>query len=132
MPGALILIAALGRLVPGLPQVACFDTAFHATIPDAAATYAVPRRWREEWGVRRYGFHGLSVEWAASQVPVPRLVVCHLGGDFLRMQYFSRGYGDTRGRLTFNGRFTGLHGCLAEFGNSLTGRFRCFIRRLLR
>ena len=41
--------------------------------------YAVPERWHE-WGVRRYGFHGLSVEWAASQVRVPRLVVCHLGG----------------------------------------------------
>ena len=40
----------------------------------------MPERWREEWGIRRYGFHGLSVEWAADQVRVPRLVVCHLGG----------------------------------------------------
>jgi acetate kinase len=40
----------------------------------------VPRAWRDEWGVRRFGFHGLSVDWAASQVRVPRLVVCHLGG----------------------------------------------------
>ena len=46
----------------------------------AASTYAVPRRWREEWGIRRYGFHGLSVQWAAERVPVSRLVVCHLGG----------------------------------------------------
>jgi acetate kinase len=60
--------------------VAVFDTAFHAGIPPEAATYALPRAWREEWGVRRFGFHGLSVEWVASQVRVPRLVVCHLGG----------------------------------------------------
>jgi acetate kinase len=63
-----------------VPQVAVFDTAFHATIPAEAATYAVPRLWREEWGIRRYGFHGLSVEWAAERVPASRLVVCHLGG----------------------------------------------------
>jgi acetate kinase len=64
----------------GVPHVAVFDTAFHATLPAEAATYAVPRRWREHWGIRRYGFHGLSVQWAAERVPVPRLVVCHLGG----------------------------------------------------
>ena len=65
---------------PDIPQVAVFDTAFHATLPAEARTYAVPARWREEWGIRRYGFHGLSVQWAAERVPVPRLVVCHLGG----------------------------------------------------
>jgi acetate kinase len=61
------------------PHVAVFDTAFHATMPDRASTYAVPAQWRE-WGIRRYGFHGLSVEWVSGQVPVSRLVVCHLGG----------------------------------------------------
>src|SRR5689334_18382689 len=66
--------------LPSVPHVAVFDTAFHATIPEQAATYALPRRVRDEWGVRRYGFHGLSVEWASEQVRVPRLVVCHLGG----------------------------------------------------
>ncbi len=65
---------------PGLPHVAAFDTAFHTSIPPHASTYAVPRAWREELGIRRFGFHGLNVEWVASQVPVPRLVVCHLGG----------------------------------------------------
>jgi acetate kinase len=65
---------------PQVPHVAVFDTAFHATIPEVAYTYALPRRWREEWGIRRYGFHGLSVAWAAERVPVARLVVCHLGG----------------------------------------------------
>jgi acetate kinase len=76
-------LAALARArdaLPGVPHVAVFDTAFHATIPPHASTYAVPARWREEWGIRRYGFHGLSVQWAAEQVRVPRLVVCHLGG----------------------------------------------------
>jgi acetate kinase len=67
------------RALPDVPHVAVFDTAFHATIPEEAAAYAVPRRWREEWGIRRYGFHGLSVQWAAEAVPVARLVVCHLG-----------------------------------------------------
>src|SRR5207244_7920517 len=63
-----------------------FDTSFHRTIPDAAVAYAVPRLWREAWGIRRYGFQGLSVEWCAERVPevlgypVERLVVCHLGG----------------------------------------------------
>jgi acetate kinase len=66
--------------LPAVPQVAVFDTAFHATIPEEASTYALPGRWREEWGIRRYGFHGLSVAWSAGRVPVPRLVVCHLGG----------------------------------------------------
>ncbi|MBD0338576.1 MAG: acetate/propionate family kinase [Thermoleophilia bacterium] len=62
--------------LPDVPHVAVFDTAFHATIPDEAAVYAVP----QTWGIRRYGFHGIAVRWAAEQVPVPRLVVCHLGG----------------------------------------------------
>ena len=77
---ALTAIGEARRALPDVPHVAVFDTAFHATIPEVAYTYALPRRWREEWGIRRYGFHGLSVAWAAERVPVPRLVVCHLGG----------------------------------------------------
>lgn len=77
---ALSGIARAREALPDVTHVAVFDTAFHASISDEAATYAVPARWREEWGIRRYGFHGLSVQWAAEQVPVPRLVVCHLGG----------------------------------------------------
>ena len=64
---ALRELAEARRRFPGLPHVAVFDTAFHATIPPAAATYAVPPRWREEWGVRRYGFHGLSVAWSTER-----------------------------------------------------------------
>ncbi len=66
--------------LPGVPHVAVFDTAFHRTMPAAASTYAIPARWRDEWDVHRYGFHGISVEWVASQVEAERLVVCHLGG----------------------------------------------------
>ncbi|WP_460830658.1 acetate/propionate family kinase [Nocardioides hungaricus] len=73
---------------PGLPVVACFDTTFHATIPPAAATYALPREWNERWRLRRYGFHGLShagaARRAAELVGRPpeelRMVTCHLGG----------------------------------------------------
>ena len=76
-------LAAIGEamhVLPHIPHVAVFDTAFHRTLPDEASTYALPARWRDEWGIRRFGFHGLSVQWAAEQVRVPRLVVCHLGG----------------------------------------------------
>jgi acetate kinase len=75
-------------LLPGVPHVAVFDTAFHAGLPEEAATYALPRRWREDWGIRRVGFHGLSVAWSAERAAALlrrdpadlRLVVCHLGG----------------------------------------------------
>ena len=77
---ALRALAEARAAVPDAPHVAVFDTAFHATLPAEAATYAVPARWRTDWGIRRYGFHGLSVEWATRQVWVRRLVVCHLGG----------------------------------------------------
>jgi acetate kinase len=66
--------------LPDEPHVAVFDTAFHHTLPPAASTYAIPKRWREEWDVHRYGFHGISVQWVASQLQTERLVVCHLGG----------------------------------------------------
>ena len=77
---ALEAIRRARRELPDVPHVAVFDTAFHATMPHRASTYAVPVRWRDEWHVRRYGFHGLSVQWVTEQVSVPRLVVCHLGG----------------------------------------------------
>jgi acetate kinase len=83
---ALAGIDAARQALPEIPQVAVFDTAFHATIPAEASTYAVPARWRDDWGIHRYGFHGLSVEWCTRRVPevlgreVERLVVCHLGG----------------------------------------------------
>jgi acetate kinase len=77
---ALRAIDEARRVLPDIPHVAVFDTAFHATLPAEAATYALPRRFREELGIRRFGFHGLSVQWAAERVSTRRLVVCHLGG----------------------------------------------------
>jgi acetate kinase len=77
---ALKAIRAAKKALPAVPQVAVFDTAFHSTIPEEAATYAIPRRWREEWGIRRYGFHGIAVQSVAERVEAERLVVCHLGG----------------------------------------------------
>ena len=77
---ALQAIRAAKAALPDVPHVAVFDTAFHSTIPDGAATYAIPRRWREEWGIRRYGFHGIAVQSVAERVDAERLVVCHLGG----------------------------------------------------
>jgi acetate kinase len=72
-------------LNPDLPQVACFDTAFHRTAPEVAQAFALPYSFYEE-GVRRYGFHGLSYEYIASVLPerAPeiadrRIVVAHLG-----------------------------------------------------
>jgi acetate kinase len=76
---ALQAIDAARAALPDRPHVAVFDTAFHTTLPEVSSTYAIPARWREQ-GLRRFGFHGLSVQWAAERVPVSRLVVCHLGG----------------------------------------------------
>jgi acetate kinase len=84
---ALAGIAAARRLLPDLPAVACFDTAFHAGMPAAAATYALPDSWITRFGLRRFGFHGLSHQYAARRAahllgrePAElRLVTCHLG-----------------------------------------------------
>jgi acetate kinase len=64
-PPCLAAIRELHSARPKLPQIACFDTSFHIDMPVRANTYAVPRMWREQWGIRRYGFHGLSHEWAS-------------------------------------------------------------------
>lgn len=86
-PRAVAAIRAVGRLLPDTPAVAAFDTAFHATIPDEAATYALPREWNHRFGLRRYGFHGLShayavrrgAELAGRTLDSARIVSCHLG-----------------------------------------------------
>jgi len=85
-PAAIAAILSLRSLWPDLPQVACFDTAFHTTMPPEASTYALPDAWRG-WGLRRFGFHGLSHAWASrralevlgSPPGSLRLVTAHLG-----------------------------------------------------
>jgi acetate kinase len=83
-PPALHALDAVSARLPGVPQVACFDTAFHATIPDAAATYALPAKWRARWSLRKFGFHGLSHAYIARRITAlcpgaGRVVSCHLG-----------------------------------------------------
>jgi acetate kinase len=86
-PKSLAGIDAVSAVLPDTPAVACFDTAFHATLPPAAYTYALPLEWRQQWGVRKYGFHGLSHSYASARAAELvghdtrglRVVVCHLG-----------------------------------------------------
>jgi acetate kinase len=83
-PLSLAGLDAVTELAPDVPAVACFDTAFHATLPPAAATYAVPVEWRDGLHIRRYGFHGLSHAYAARRATAViggagRVVTCHLG-----------------------------------------------------
>ena len=77
---ALEAIRTARLALPDVPQIAVFDTAFHSSMPDEAATYAIPRHWREDWGIRRYGFHGIAVQSVMAQLEAERVVVCHLGG----------------------------------------------------
>jgi acetate kinase len=78
-PVAAEVLASVGKLLPGVPLVAVFDTAFHRAIPDVAALYALPLEFSREKRLRRYGFHGISHQYVASRIQVPRLVTCHLG-----------------------------------------------------
>src|SRR5215472_4750483 len=84
-PASLDGITAVEQALPRVPQVATFDTAFHATLSEAARTYPVPKKWTREWGIRRYGFHGLSHSYCAGQAakmidrPGLRLVIAHIG-----------------------------------------------------
>jgi acetate kinase len=86
-PKSLAALRAVGAILPDVPAVACFDTAFHATMPPAATTYALPPEWRRRWDLRRFGFHGLSHAYAARRAAemvgrAPdelRVVSCHLG-----------------------------------------------------
>jgi acetate kinase len=84
-PAALDGITAVEQVLPDVPQVAAFDTAFHSTLSEAARTYPVPKKWTREWGMRRYGFHGLSHSYCAGRAAEMidredlRIVIAHLG-----------------------------------------------------
>ncbi|WP_328491525.1 acetate/propionate family kinase [Streptomyces sp. NBC_00414] len=88
VPPALAVLDTVRNLLPDIPHAACFDTVFHAGLPAAAREYAVPATWREDYGLRRYGFHGLSYAWALGRTAEllgrrPQqlhLVIAHLGG----------------------------------------------------
>jgi acetate kinase len=75
---ALAVMDALSQWSADLPQWACFDTAFHHTLPPEACTYAIPTAWRAQ-GLRRFGFHGLNHQHVSEVVNAPRVISCHLG-----------------------------------------------------
>ncbi len=85
----LAAICAFRDAMPGVPLVAAFETEFHRTVPEYAARYGVPAHWREQHGIRRYGFHGASHQFIAGRVPEVlgrpasslRTISCHLGGS---------------------------------------------------
>jgi acetate kinase len=85
LPAALAGIETVARALPDVPAVACFDTAFHSRMPPAASTYAIPKEWRDRYGIRRYGFHGFSHAYASRRAGEMlshadlRVVTCHLG-----------------------------------------------------
>jgi len=87
-PRAVQGMRVLREIRPDLPQIACFDTAFHGSIPEAAYTYALPAAWRARFGIRRFGFHGLSHAYESRRAAelvgragddTIRVVTCHLG-----------------------------------------------------
>jgi acetate kinase len=112
-PRALAAIGAVCTALPGVPAVACFDTAFHAGMPAAAATYALPKTWTERFALRRYGFHGLSHAYASRRAAQLlegreperlRVVTCHLGaGSSLAAVHGGRSVDTTMGFTPLEG-----------------------------
>ncbi len=108
-PKSLTALAAAQEIFPDVPHVACFDTAFHASMPREASTYALPGEWRHRWPIRRYGFHGLAHAWVSRRVRelVPgarRIVTCHLGaGASLAAVLDGRGIDTTMGFTPLDG-----------------------------
>lgn len=85
-PPALAGIEAAEKALPGLPQIAAFDTAFFAAQPAESFLYAVPYDWYTNWGIRRFGFHGISHQYCTGRAhellpgrPELKLIICHLG-----------------------------------------------------
>ncbi len=109
-PHNLAAIRLLLDQLPGVPEIACFDTAFHHSIPDVAQRFALPPRFAEA-GVRRYGFHGLSYEYVASVLPridaraaAGRTVVFHLGnGSSMCAMHAGRSVATTMGFTAVEG-----------------------------
>jgi len=112
-PKSLAALDAVTALLPDTPAVACFDTAFHATIGAAASTFALPAEWRARWNLRRYGFHGLSHAYASRRAAELldrqdaaglRVVTCHLGaGASLAAVHSGRSVDTTMGFTPLDG-----------------------------
>jgi acetate kinase len=111
-PKSLAALDAVASALPGIPAVACFDTGFHATIPEEAATFALPAEWRTRWALRRYGFHGLSHSYASRRAAELvggspgslRVVTCHLGaGASLAAVYNGKSVDTTMGFTPLDG-----------------------------
>jgi acetate kinase len=111
-PRSLAALEAVREALPDIPHVACFDTAFHATLPPAASTYAIPREWRDRWPLRRFGFHGLSHAYASRRsaellrrpIGELRTVTCHLGaGASLAAVHAGRSVDTTMGFTPLDG-----------------------------
>lgn len=85
-PPYIAAMKAFAKKLPGVPQVAAFETAFHQTIPLARQVYGIPHEWTEKLGIRRYGFHGASHRYIATRMAelsptVKKIISCHLGGS---------------------------------------------------
>jgi len=111
-PRALAGLGATTAVFPAVPQVACFDTAFHATLPAEASTYALPAAWRDQFGLRKFGFHGLSHSYASRRAAELlggtgsrlRVVTCHLGaGSSLAAVHGGRSVETTMGFTPVDG-----------------------------
>lgn len=112
-PRSLAALDAVTAAAPDVTAVACFDTGFHATLRPEAAVFAVPAAWRDELGLRRYGFHGLSHAYAARRAtevvtgdgdPASRVVTCHLGaGASLTAVHEGRSVDTTMGFTPLDG-----------------------------
>ena len=116
MPASLAAIAAVRTLLPRLPAVACFDTAFHSKMPAEASTYAIPIDWRSKYGIRRYGFHGFSHAYASRRAAeilgrpeaFLRTITCHLGsGASLAAVFGGRSVDTTMGFTPMEGLVMG-------------------------
>src|SRR5437660_9684437 len=132
LPGALAGIAATRELLPRVPAVACFDTAFHSRMPAAASTYAIPDEWRDRYGIKRYGFHGLSHAYASRRAAEMlgrsphelKVVTCYVGaGASLAAVQGGRSMGTAMG-------FTPLEGpVMARLAGSLDPRAPLYRQR---
>ena len=107
LPAAIQGIEAVAARVPYLPQVACFDTAFHRRMPELAQRFPLPRSFWDE-GIRRYGFHGLSYEDSIAHLgamSLGRAIIAHLGNSASMAAVYNRhAVGDHHGFYT-HGRF---------------------------